>query len=167
MQAPPDPWREPAPRFRRLLRLIISALIVGLVLSTCVALVLIPILAIGSRHETSTDRAFQVLFAALFALVGLLLMLAQRQLRRRGPARPPISFTRLLFTTASGLTFWAGLLLFGIALARLEAPAVAKPRSTSSSGASPALWLLAELTLNARALLRPRRARAPGTRDED
>ena len=161
MQAPPDPWREPAPRFRRLLRLIISALIVGLVLSTCVALVLIPILAIGSRHETSTDRAFQVLFAALFALVGLLLMLAQRQLRQRGPAQLRISFVRRLFTTTSGLTFWAGLLLFGIALARLQAPAIAHPLNFlfwSVAG----LWLLVELILNARALLLPRRARAPG-----
>lgn len=133
----------------------------GLVLSSCVALVLIPILAIRSQHETSTDRAFQVLFAALFALVGLLLMLTQRQLRQRGPARPPISFARLLFTTASGLTFWAGLLLFGIALTRLEAPTVAAPLNIffwSVAG----LWLLAELILNARALLRPRRARAPG-----
>jgi hypothetical protein len=156
MQTPPDP-----PRFRRPLRLILSALIVGLVLSTCVALALIPILAIGSPHETQTDRAFQVLFAALFALLGLLFMLTERQLRQRGPARNRVSFARLLFATASGLTFWAGLLLFGIALARLNIPAAADPLNIIFWSAA-GLWLLTELILNARALLLPRRARAPG-----
>ncbi|SRR5579885_903373 len=162
MQAPPDPWQgPPAPRFRRTLRSIISALIVGLILCTCILLALIPIFAIGSRHETQTDHAFQVLFAGLFALLGLLLMLTERQLRQRGYLRAPVSFAYLLFTTASGLTFWTGLALFGIALARLEAPAIAGPLNIAFWSIA-GLWLLAEITLNALHLLRPRRARAPG-----
>lgn len=166
MQEPPDPWQAPpVPRFRWPLRLIVSALIVGLLLCSCVALALIPIFEAGGQ-ETQTDRAFQVLFAALFALLGALLMLTERQLRQRGWAQAPISLTHLLFTTASGLTFWVGLALFGIALARLEAPAVANPLNIlfwSVVG----LWLLAEIVLNARYLLRPRRARAPGLEPGD
>jgi hypothetical protein len=162
MQAPPDPWPGlPAPRFRRLLRPLISALVVTLMLSSCVALALIPLFAIGSRHETQTDHAFQVLFAGLFALLGLLLMLTERQLRQRGHLRARVSFVHLLFTTASGLTFWTGLALFGIALARLEAPAVAGPLNIAFWSIA-GLWLLAEIALNALHLLRPRRARAPG-----
>ncbi|HEY7356880.1 MAG TPA: hypothetical protein VH590_10450 [Ktedonobacterales bacterium] len=162
MQAPPDPWQEPpAPRFRRALRSLMSALIVTLLLGSCTALALIPIFAVGSRHETQTDHAFQVLFAGLFALLGLLLMLTERQLRQRGRLPAPVSFVRLLFTTASGLTFWTGVALFGIALARLEAPAVADPLNIAF-WAIAGCWLLAEIALNARHLLRPRRARAPG-----
>lgn len=162
MQAPPDPWQgPPAPRFRRTLRSIMSALIVGLILCSCILLALIPIFAIGSRHETQTDHAFQVLFAGLFALLGLLLMLTERQLRQRGHLRAPISFAHLLFITPSSLTFWTGLALFGIALARLEAPTVAGPLNIAFWSIA-GLWLLAEIGLNVRHLLRPRRARAPG-----
>jgi len=120
MQEPPDPWQAPPePHLHWPLRLIVSALIVGLLLCSCAALALIPIFSARSPQETQTDHAFQVLFAALFALLGLLLMLTERQLRQRGHLRAPVSFAHLLFTTASGLTFWTGLALFGIALARL------------------------------------------------
>jgi glucan phosphoethanolaminetransferase (alkaline phosphatase superfamily) len=167
MRQSPDPRQaQPAPRFRRALRLIIGALIVGLLLCSCLALALVPLFAIGSRQETSTDHAFQVLFTALFALLGLLFLLTERQLRRRDRLQAPLSFTRLLFATASGLTFWTGLALFGLALARLEAPAVAGPLNIVF-WAVVALWLLAEIILNARHLLRPRRARAPGRELEE
>ncbi len=163
MQEPPDPA---APRPRRLLRRIISALIVGLVFCTCVALALIPVFAIKSPHQTQTDHAFQVLFAALFTLMGLLLTLTERQLRRRDRARAPVSFLRLLLTTTFGLTFWAGLALFGLALAQLEAPAADGPL-TIAFWAVAGCWLLAEIVLNARYLLRPRRVRAPGRQADD
>src|SRR5215813_1787237 len=117
MQVPPDPPPgQPAPRIRQPLRIVASTLIVGLVLCTCLMLALVPVFALGSQQETQTDHAFQVLFAALFALLGLLLMLTERQLRRRGRPAAPVSFVRLLFTTTSGLTFWAGVALFSIAL---------------------------------------------------
>ncbi|HLV98765.1 MAG TPA: hypothetical protein VKT82_08835 [Ktedonobacterales bacterium] len=163
MQEPPDPPALPA---RRVLRRFVSTLIVGLVLCTCVALALIPIFAIRSPHQTQTDHAFQVLFAALFTLMGLLLTLTERQLRRRDRARAPVSFPHLLFTTTFGLTFWAGLALFGIALAQLEAPAAAGPL-TIAFWAVAGCWLLAEIVLNARYLLRPRRVRAPGRRADN
>ncbi len=164
MQEPPDPWQEePGPPFRRSLRLVAGTLIVGLAICTCVALALIPLFAISSPHETRTDHAFQVLFAALFALMGLLLTLTERQLRQRDHRRAPVSFVRLLFTTTFGLTFWAGLALFGLALAQLEAPAVAGPLNVAFWAVA-GLWLVTEIALNARYLLRPRRARAPGRR---
>lgn len=167
MQEPPDLWRaQQAPRFRQSLRLIVSALIVGLLLCSCAALALVPIFAIGSRQETKTDHVFQVLFAALFALLGLLLVLTERQLRLRGWSRTPVAFVHLLFTTASGLTFWTGLALFGIALARLEAPAIASPLNILFWAVA-VLWLLAEAILNARYLLRPRHARAPTREGEE
>lgn len=163
MQIPPDPWQEqPAPRFRPALRLIVSASIVGFLVCSCIGLALVPVFfTIGSHQESQTDRAFQVLFAGLFMLLGLLFMLTERQLRRRDRAQPPISLARLLFATTSGLTFWAGLLLFGIALARLEAPIVANPLNILF-WAIVGLWLLVEIILNLHAFLRPRRARAPG-----
>ncbi len=165
MREPPAPWQaQPAPRLRWSLRLIVSALTVGLLLCSCLALALIPIFAAASGQETQTDRAFQVLFAALFALVGLLLLLTERQLRQRDRARAPVSVAHLLFATPSGLTFWTGLALFGIALARLEAPAAADPLNIAF-WVTAGFWLLAEIILNARHLLRPRRVRAPG-RDE-
>lgn len=167
MQEPPDPWQAPpAPRLRWPLRLIVSALIVGLLLCSCAALALIPVFSARSPQESQTDHAFQVLFAALFALLGLLLVLTERQLRQRGWARAPVSFAHLLFTSASGLTFWTGLALFGIALARLEAPAAADPLNILF-WAIAGFWLLAEILLNARYLLRPRRARAPGREPDE
>jgi threonine/homoserine/homoserine lactone efflux protein len=162
MQEYPDPLRaRHARRLRHSLRWLVSALIVGLLLCSCAGLALTPIFAANAGHETQTDHAFQVLFAGLFALLGLLLMLTERQLRQRGWSRAPVSFVHLLFTTPSGLTFWTGLALFGIALARLEAPTVADPLNILF-WATAGLWLLAEIVLNARYLLRPRRARAPG-----
>jgi hypothetical protein len=160
MQEQPD---LPAPPERHLLRRVISALVVGLALCTCVALALIPIFAIQSPHQTQTDHAFQVLFAALFTLMGLLLTVTERQLRRRDRARAPVSFLHLLLTTTFGLTFWAGLALFGLALAQLEAPAAAGPLGIAFWAVA-GCWLLAEIVLNARYLLRPRRVRAPGRR---
>ncbi len=160
MQERPDPRRHPL-LSRHALRLIVGALAVGLLLSSCAALALVPIFAAHTQQESQTDHAFQVLFAALFALLGILLMLTERQLRQQGWSRAPVSFGTLLFTTPSGLTFWTGLALFGIALARLEAPAAADPLNISF-WALAALWLLAEIVLNTRHLLRPRRARAPG-----
>jgi threonine/homoserine/homoserine lactone efflux protein len=167
MQIPPDPWQaQPAPRARQRLRVIIQTLIVGFLFCSCVGLALIPIFyAVSARQETQTDRAFQVLFAGLFALLGLLFMLTERQLRQRGRVLAPFSFARLLFTTASGLTFWAGIILFGLALIRLEVPTLAEPLNIFF-WAVVGLWLLAEIILNARALLRPRIARAPGPDDE-
>jgi hypothetical protein len=162
MQQPPDPWQEEqALRHRRLVRLIVMALIAGLLLCSCGALALIPIFAATSQQETPTDHAFQVLFAALFTLLGLLLMFTERQLRQRALGLAPISFVRLLFTSPFGLTFWTGLALFGIALVRLAVPAIASPLNILF-WATAGLWLLAEIALNARYLLRPRRARAPG-----
>ncbi|HEY7349558.1 MAG TPA: hypothetical protein VH599_14680 [Ktedonobacterales bacterium] len=162
MQDQPDPWQAPpAPRFNSPLGVIISALIVGLLLCSCAATALVPVFVASSPQETTTDHAFQVLFTALFVLLGLLLLLTERQLLRRSWPRTPVSFARLLFTTASGITFWTGLVLFGIALARLTAPAVADPLNIAFWAVA-ALWLLTEIILNARHLLRPRRARAPG-----
>ncbi len=167
MQAAPDPRQaQPAPRARQTLRFILRTLIVGFLLCSCVGLALIPIfLAVGARQETQTDRAFQVLFAGLFALLGLLFLLTEHQLRRRGRALAPFSFFHLLFTTASGLTFWTGLILFGLAIIRLEVPAAAEPLNILF-WAVVGLWLLAEIILNARALLRPRIARAPGPEED-
>lgn len=131
----------------------------ALLVGSCVTLALVP--ALSSGQDSPTSRAFQVLFSALFALLGVLLMLTERQLRQLGWSRSPVSFARLLFTTASGLTFWTGLALLGIALARLEAPTAALPLNIlfwSVAG----LWLLLEIVLTALHLLRPRRARAPG-----
>jgi hypothetical protein len=93
--------------------------------------------------------------------MGLLLTLTERQLRRRDRARAPISFIHLLFTTTFGLTFWSGLALFGLALAQLEAPVAAGPLSVAFWTVA-GCWLLAEIILNARYLLHPRRVRAPG-----
>ena len=157
MQEHPD--RGPAPRRRFPLRLLVSGLTLALLVGSCVALALVPALASG--QDSPRSRAFQVLFSALFALLGVLLMLTERQLRQIGWSRSPVSFIRLLFTTTSGLTFWTGLALLGIALARLEAPAISAPLSIlfwSVAG----LWLLLEIILTALHLLRPRRARAPG-----
>jgi hypothetical protein len=161
MQNQPDPMQryERAYRPRSLLRGVVSGLVVALLLGSCVALGLIPALAAG--QDSPRSHAFQLLFSALFALLGLLVLLTERQLRRAGWSRSPVSFVRLLFTTTAGLTFWAGLALVGIALARLEAPASAGPLNIffwSVAG----LWLLLEIILTALHLLRPRRAQAPG-----
>jgi len=157
MQERPDRWRNPM-RSRQAVRLLVGALIVGLLLCSCAALALIPLFAARAPQESQTDHAFQALFAALFALLGVLLMLTERQLRQQGWSRSPVSFGALLFTTPAGLTFWTGLALFGIALARLEAPAAADPLNMLF-WALAALWLLAEVILSLR---RPGRARAPG-----
>jgi hypothetical protein len=155
MQEHPDR----APRHRFPLRFVVGGLALALLVGSCVAFALVP--ALSSGQDSPRSRAFQVLFSALFALLGVLLMLTERQLRQLGWSRSPVSFARLLFTTASGLTFWTGLALLGIALARLEAPAVSSPLNIlfwSVAG----LWLLLEIALNVLHLLRPRRARAPG-----
>jgi hypothetical protein len=155
--------RDDRQRAWRRVRLVVSALILGLVLASCAALALIPITAaVSGRPETGS--AFQALFAALFALLGLLMLLTERQLRQRGWSRAPVSFVTLLFTTPSGLTFWTGLALFGLALAGLEAPAYAGPLNIAF-WALAGFWLLIELALNARHLLRPGRAHAPGRDD--
>ena len=161
MQEHPErgPAQTRAPRRRFPLRVLVGGLTLALMIGSCVALALIP--ALASNQDSPTSRAFQVLFSALFALLGLLLMLTERQLRQLGWSRSPVSFVRLLFTTVSGLTFWTGLALLGIALARLEAPAASAPLGIlfwSVAG----LWLLLEIILTALHLLRPRRARAPG-----
>jgi hypothetical protein len=159
MQERPDQWQAPAPRRRFPLRLLVGGLILALLMGSCITLALAP--AFSSGQDSPHSRAFQVLFSALFALLGLLLALTERQLRQIGWSRSPASFARLLFTSGAGLTFWAGLALLGIALARLTAPAVASPLNIlfwSVAG----LWLLLEITLTALHLLRPRRARAPG-----
>ena len=164
MQAQTEhPVEPPARRRRRRLRVGMTALFVGLVLVTCTAVALIPLFA-NSGSETRTDRAFQVLFAALFTLLGLLLVFTERQIRRRGRAQTLIPFVKLFFTSPTGLTFWTGLVLVGIALARLESPGVAGPLN-DVFWAVVGLWLLAQLLFNARRLMHPRRARAPG-RDE-
>lgn len=155
MQEHPD--RAPGRRFP--LRLLVGGLTLALLVGSCVALALIPALASG--QDSPRSRAFQVLFSALFALLGVLLMLTERQLRQLGWSRSPVSFIRLLFTTTSGLTFWTGLALLGIALARLEAPAASAPLSILFWAVA-GLWLLLEIILTALHLLRPRRARAPG-----
>jgi hypothetical protein len=163
MQEPDHPPEPPARQQRRRLRFTMSALIVGLMIASCIAVTLIPLLA-APGQESQIDRAFQVVFAALFTLLGLVLVLTERQLRRRGwPHRPP-PLARLLFASLSGLTFWTGLALMGIALARLEAPAAAGTLN-SVFWAVVGLWLLAQLLFNGRRLMRPRRARAPGRND--
>ncbi len=152
-------YPDRAPRHRFPLRFAVGGLALALLMGSCAALALVP--ALSSGQDSPRSRAFQVLFSALFALLGVLLMLTERQLRQLGWSRSPVSFARLLLTTASGLTFWTGLALLGIALARLEAPAVAAPLNIvfwSVAG----LWLLLEIALNVLHLLRPRRARAPG-----
>src|SRR5690242_4938533 len=118
MQAQPE-----RPRRRWVLR-VVGALLVGLLLCSCGALALIPLLA---RHapDTQMDRAFQVLFAALFTLLGLLLLLTERQLRQRGWSRSPVSLARLLFASRASLTLWVGVALFGVALARMNLSAQA------------------------------------------
>lgn len=164
MQAQADhPIEPPARRRSRKLRVGMSALFLGLVLVTCTAVALIPLLA-GSGSETQTYRALLVLFAALFTLLGLLLVFTERQIRRRGRAQALIPFVKLFFTSLSGLTFWIGLVLVGIAVTRLESPAVAGPLN-NVFWAVVGLWLLLQLLFNARRVMRPRRARAPG-RDE-
>jgi hypothetical protein len=142
----------------------VAALLVGLLLCSCGALALIPVLALGASRETQTGRAFQVLFAALFALLGLLILLTERQLRQMGWSRAPVSFARLLFASVSSFTFWVGLALFGLALARLELPAQAGALNTAF-WAIVLFWLIGEVAMMVRFFLRPRRARAPG-RDE-
>lgn len=161
MQNRPDPLQgyEQTYRRRSLLRVVVSAVVVALLLGSCVALALVPVLASG--QDSVTSRAFQVLFSSLFALLGLLLLLTERQLRQVGWSRSPVSFARLLFTTAAGLTFWTGLALVGVALARLEAPAQAGPLNILFWAVA-GLWLLLEVLLTALHLLRPRRAHAPG-----
>lgn len=154
------PIEPPARRRSRKLRVGMSALFLGLVLVTCAAVALIPLFA-NSSNGTQADRAFQVLFAALFALLGLLLVFTEREIRRRGRAQALIPLVKLFFTSLSGLTFWTGLVLVGIALARLESPNLAAPLN-SVFWAVVGLWLLAQLLFNARRLMHPRRARAPG-----
>ncbi len=139
----------------------VGTLLLGLLLVSCGALALIPIFAPDASHETQTDRAFQVLFAALFALLGLLLLLTERQLRQIGWSRAPVSLLRLLFTSRASFTFWVGLALFGVALARLRLPAQAGALNVGFWGLA-GFWLLGEVVLTARLFLRPRRARAPG-----
>ncbi len=163
MQEPDHPPEPPARQQRRRLRFTMSALIVGLMIASCIAVTLIPLLA-APGQESQIDRAFQVVFAALFTLLGLVLVLTERQLRRRGWPHRPTPLVRLLFASLSGLTFWTGLALMGIALARLEAPAAAGTLN-SVFWAVVGLWLLAQLLFNGRRLMRPRRARAPGRND--
>ncbi len=164
MQEYPDPFGFPPQQRRRVpVYLVVGGLALALLVGSCVVLALTPFLA--SDQESADSRAFQVLFSALFALLGLLLMLTERQLRQIGWPHASVSLARLLFTSASGLTFWTGLALLGIALARLEAPAYASPLNVlfwSVVG----LWLLAELLLTVGHLARPRRVRAPD-RDAD
>lgn len=140
---------------------VVGALLLGLLLVSCGAMALIPLFAGDASHETQTDRAFQVLFAALFALLGLLLLLTERQLRQMGWSRAPISLLRLLFTSRASFTFWVGVVLFGVALARLRLPAQAGTLNVVFWAVVGA-WLLGEVLLIARLFLRPRRARAPG-----
>jgi formate-dependent nitrite reductase membrane component NrfD len=144
---------------------VLGTLLVGLLLCSCGALALIPLFAQSARHETQTDRAFQVLFAALFALLGLLILLTERQLRQMGWSRAPVSLARLLFTSLSSFTFWVGLALFGLALARLMLSAQADALNTAFWTVA-GFWLVGEAAITARMFLRPRRARAPG-RDEE
>jgi formate-dependent nitrite reductase membrane component NrfD len=155
MQAHPE-----RPGRRRWPLRVVGAALVGLLLCSCGAMALLPVLA-GGGHETQTDHAFQVLFAALFALLGLLLLLTERQLRQIGWSRSPVSLARLLFTSRASFTFWVGVALFGVALARLEFPAQAGALNVGF-WALAAFWLLGEVAITALFLLRPRRVRAPG-----
>jgi formate-dependent nitrite reductase membrane component NrfD len=139
---------------------LLGTLLLGLWLGSCAAVALLPVLARGGQ-ETRTDRAFQVLFAALFALLGLLIVLTERQLRQIGWSRAPVSLARLLFASASSFTFWVGLALFGLALARLELPAEAGALNVGFWVIAVG-WVLGEGGLLVRLFLRPRRARAPG-----
>ncbi len=156
MQAHP----ERSPRGRWPLR-VLGALLVGLLLCSCGALALIPLFAQRASHETQADRAFQVLFAALFTLLGALLLFTERQLRQRGWSRAPISLVRLLFTSRASFTFWMGLALFGVALARLRLSTQADALNVAF-WAIAAFWLIGEAVMIARVFLWPRRARAPG-----
>ena len=160
------PHHLPAPpprRQRRGMRVALTALFVGLVLVVCIAVALIPFFA-GAGRPSQADP-FQVVFAALFTLLGLLLAFTERQIRRRGRPHAVAPFFKLLFTSVSGLTFWIGLALVGIAVARLETPPGVAGPLNNVFWAVVGLWLLLQLLFNGRRLMRPRRARAPGRND--